>query len=129
MKNDENECIHALEAKNIKILMDPEIFDATRKKLTEKGRKFQSKLIKIIVGIDLIDKVNCIIWNIRNSINSEEESFIFGMDSSKTLRLNLDITITKLYNISCSLIDDKKIFRTDDVRPIDKIIDIITNLD
>jgi len=129
MKNDENECIHALEAKNIKILMDPEIFDATRKKLTENGRKFQSKLIKIIVGIDLIDKVNCIIWNIRNSINSEEESFIFGMDSSKTLRLNLDITITKLYNISCSLIDDKKIFRTDDVRPIDKIIDIITNLD
>jgi len=98
MKNDENECIHALEAKNIKILMDPEIFDATRKKLTEKGRKFQSKLIKIIVGIDLIDKVNCIIWNIRNSINSEEESFIFGKrqsDDKDDIKINVQLVFDR----------------------------------
>ena len=89
----------------------------------------QAKLIKIIIGVDLVTKINCIIWNIRNSINGEEESFIFGMDSSNKLRINLDIIIIKLYNISCSIIDDKKTFRTDDIRPIDKIIELTTNLD
>jgi len=128
MENKENEYIHVLEVKTIKILIDPEIFAAIRKKLIENGRKNQVKLIKIIVGVDLITKINCITWNIRNSINGEEESFIFGIDSSNALRLNLDITITKLYNISCSYIDDEKIFRTDDARPIDKIIDLINNL-
>lgn len=123
MENKENEYIHVLEVKTIKILIDPEIFAAIRKKLIENGRKNQVKLIKIMVGLDLITKANCITWNIRNSINGEEGSFIFGIDSSNALRLNLDITITKLYNISCSYIDDEKILRTDDARPIDKIID------
>ena len=129
MKNNEKEWIHALESKTIKILIDPGIFAVIRKKLIENGRKIQVKLIKIIVGIDLTTKINCIIWNIKNSINGEEESFIFGIDPLNTLRLNLDIIITKLYNISCSYIDDEKIFRTDDIRPNDKIIDLITNLD
>ena len=66
-------------------------------------------------------------WNIRNLINGEEESFIFGIDSSNAFRLNLDIIILN-HNILCSYIDDEKIFRIDDARPIDKIIELIKSL-
>jgi hypothetical protein len=51
-------------------------------------------------------------WNIRNSINGEEKLFIFGIDSSNALRLNLDITMMRKY-------------LGYDARPIDKIINLI----
>jgi hypothetical protein len=42
MENKENEYVHVLEVKTNKILIDPEIFAAIKKKLIENGRKIKS---------------------------------------------------------------------------------------
>ena len=88
--------IHAIESKTIKIQMDPDIFKIISDKLISNGNQNHSKIVEIILGIKLNDKINSIIWNIRNIMNGEEESFIFYIDGTKFIRLNLDITISKL---------------------------------
>jgi hypothetical protein len=62
-------------------------------------------------------------------MNGAEEIFIFYIDDTKSIKINLDITISKPYNISCTYIDNKMTVRIDDIRPLDTILGLIENLD
>ena len=88
-----------MESKTVKFQMDPDIFKIIKDKLINNGNKNHSKIVKIILGTKLDDKINCTIWNIRNAMNGEEESLIFYMDDTNFIILNLDITVSKLYII------------------------------